>query len=222
MSRSLRYVLASVSFLWLCLAQPAAAHAGTIDAFMDAFDAEAFPVSTSFMWAGTYPGTLHKRTADTQDQPQAGESLEGVWDGSRYTSLNVNTLSTYVTASINTSLHTLSYTTAVGKASGILSLTYDSEDSADISLSGDTYFKLSYISNLSSCHPMTLTVTVTCNDLPVSKSYSIYGSNSNKRLRFSDFATCDFTKVTSIKFKFDASMRTGVNFTLTNGLYTGH
>ena len=224
MSRSLRYVLASIGFLWLCLAQPAAARAGTIDAFTDAFDAEAFPVSTAFMWAGTYPNTRHKRTAAPQDQPQAGESLENVWDGIRYTSLDVKTLSTYVTAAIDTNLHRLTYTTAAGKTAGSLTLTYDVDQDTHpngLSLLGDTYFLLSYSSNTTSCHPMTLTITVTCNDLPVARSFPIYGNNSNKRIYFSNFGPCDFGKVNSIEFKFDASNLTGASYTLTNGLYTG-
>jgi hypothetical protein len=219
-----RRVLISTGSLALSLAVPGAAHADrVIDAFSDLLPNTTLPGTSTpapLLWAGKFSGV-------TQLQASASQSnLPGVIGGQRVTTVREPTLSNLVTATMTQSggRYELGYDTGTGH-SGVLTLEYGAVTPLNLNLStdGSLAFELDMVGDMddsASLRPVQLTISAkTGTGSLVSRTFSL-AHDGVYQFPFSSFSGVNFADVDYLKFTFDASAVSAVDYSLIGGLRT--
>lgn len=217
MITSPRHVLTSISGLCLSLALPTAARADrVIDPFTDALPDQTLPYTSTpgpCLWAGQLGAFMQP----LQEASQV--NLSSVVGDARTVKVAEPTLSNFVYAYLDGG--DLSYATGLGP-SGALTLEYGATANLNLDLSADRSFKLAIDGDMDdggSPRPIQLTITVKSGALPaVSRTFTILNDGVH-RFPFWQFSGVSFADVDYLKFRFDATQVSGVDFVLLGGLH---
>lgn len=217
-------ILSATGYLALSLALPTAARADrVIDAFSDLLPNTTLPGTSTpapLLWAGQVSGV-------TQAQSSASQSnLPGVVGGQRVTTVREATLSTLVTATMTQAggQYELGYDSGTGH-SGVLTLEYGAVNPLNLNLSADgsLAFELDIVGDMddsSPVRPVQLTISArTGTGSLVSKTFSL-SHDGVYQFPFSSFSGVNFADVDYLRFTFDASAVSAVDYTLIGGLRT--
>jgi hypothetical protein len=218
MNTSSRLVLSGVSCLLLFLCLPTAAHADrVIDAFTNPLPDQTLPYTSTpgpYLWAGT----LGAFSQPLQEAAQG--NLSNVVGNARTVKVVEATLSNFVYAYLDDG--DLSYATGLAP-SGVLTLEYGVTANLNLNLSADRSFQLAIDGDMDdggAPRPIQLTITVKSGGLAaVSRTFTIL-NDGVYRFPFSAFSGVKFSDVDYLKFKFDASGVSGIDYVLTGGLRT--
>ena len=190
------------------------------DRFVDTFEANlplrTIPGSGTYpiMWAGTINGV--SKAVDTAAQ----SGLAGVLGGGRDTRVAASAIQNFLAASMTSVGATPALTYATGyPTSGSLTLEYGARGALNANLSALRAFELELDGDLASGapRPLALTVTVTSGAVTATAQLSLLG-NGRYYLPFTAFSGINFADVDRLKFFFDASAVSAVDFTLIGGL----
>jgi hypothetical protein len=220
-----KLVLTAGSLLTLSLSTAAYANK-TIDPFTTAFNGkQEYSLTTAgpWLWAGD-AGTVSASQMNTGNQSMSVAGVSNV----RNSTVQELTLTGLVESYVGGGF--LSYLTNPGEPSGSLTLEYGPRSTSttdlNLNLSGDgaTAFALTIDGNMSDSYPakpVSLTITVRNNSVTKSCSWSI-SSDGTKQFPFSCFSNqgIQMTNVDYIKFQFDTSTQTGIDYHLSGGLRT--
>jgi hypothetical protein len=204
--------------LFISLALPAAARADrVIDPFTDSLPDQTLPYTSTpgpYLWAGQ----LGAFSQPLQEASQSG--LSSVAGNARTVKVREATLSNFVVAILEGG--ELSYSTGLAP-SGVLTLEYGVTANLNLNLSADRAFQIVIDGDMAtggSPRPVQLTITVKSgSQAAVSRTFTLL-NNGRYRLPFSAFTGVNFYDVDYLKFQFDASAVSGVDYTLSGGLRT--
>lgn len=225
MRLSSRFLLAALAVPFaLPLAVSGTAHADrVIDSFADPLPLTTLPGTSTpapLLWAGV----IGSVSQIEQSASQTG--LSGVAGGQRSTRIREATLSTLVTVSSTTSAGqpALTYATGTGR-SGVLTLEYGAFTPMNLNLTADgsLAFELDLVGdmdNSSPVRPIQLTITARSGtSTAVSRTYSLTRDGAY-HFPFSAFTGVNFADVDYLKYTFDGSQVTAIDYTLLGGLRT--
>lgn len=228
MNHSSRLILAGAACLSAALGFPAAARADrVIDAFSDPLPMTTLPGTSTpapMLWAGRFSGV--SQTEQTANQ----SNLSGVVGGQRIAKVREATLSNLVTVTSTVTSpqsggqYALSYATGTAP-SGVLSLEYGALAPLNLNLTADGSlgFELEIVGDMddgASPRPVQLTIAARTGTGPVvTRTFSLV-HDGTYQFPFSSFSGVSFADVDYLKFTFDASQVSAVDYTLIGGLRT--
>lgn len=219
-----RRAVAGIGYLILFLALPTAARADrVIDAFSDLFPTTTLPGSSTpaaLLWAGQISGVPQSQSSVSQS------NLPGVIGRQRVTTVREATLSNLVTATMTRAggQYELNYATGTGP-SGVLTLEYGAVNplNQNLTADGSLGFELDIAGDMDdggSPRPVQLTITARTGTGPlVSRNFAL-AHDGVYQFPFSSFTGVNFADVDYLKFTFDASAVSAVDYSLIGGLRT--